>query len=127
LNRTQFQALPWLLLQYQVQEATGYDRSTLSKLIDCGVLEVIRSNGCRQTKLRKIQIAKLLKLEDWLDRERWEDEPHLMTLKAVCHWTGYSVNTIHKMVRGGELDLVRPAGIEHGRYRKRQIAELLGL
>jgi len=127
VNKLRFQSLPWLLLRGQVCAATGYDRLSLAKLLDCGVLEEVRPNGCRWSKVRKLQVAKLLKLEDWLDRERWEAEPHLMTVKAVCGWTGYSEHTIQKLARHGVLDLVKPAGLGHGRYRKRQVAELLGL
>lgn len=127
MTREQFQELPWLLLPHQVRLVVGYAPATVLKLMDCGVLKVVQPAGSQQSKVQKIQVAQLVKLVEWLDWERWKAEPALMGEKAVTAWTGYAGRTLKKMVEAKSLELIRPAGLNGGRYRKTQVGKLIGL
>jgi hypothetical protein len=127
MTRAEFQTLPWLLFEHQVRDVTGYAAGTVAKLFDCGVLKPIKPEGCHQAKVRKVQVAQMLKLESWLDRQAWEAQPALMGAKAVSAWTGYSLATLRKMVTAGSLELIRPSCFNRGRFRKAQVGRLIGL
>lgn len=127
MTKPEFQSWPWLLFEHQVRRATGYAAGTVEKLVDCGVLESVRPDGCGQRKVRKVQVARMLKCENWLDIERWRSEPEFMGTKSVSAWTGYSASTLSKLVEAGALDMVRMAGLSRGKFLKRQVARLIGL
>ena len=124
MNQQEFQRLPWLLLEQQVT-ALGYDRRTLAKLVDCGVLEKVTPAGNGHARYRKKQLAQLL---EWpADAGGFAAERPLMSLKAVRTWTGFSEETLGKIVQAGGLRLVKPPGTAQGKYLKDQIAALIGI
>lgn len=124
----ELKALPWLLSDHQVIEVTGYAANTLRKLVDCSVLAAVQPKGCGVRRFRKAQVAQMVGLDlGELGAQDFVQEPLLMAQKGVWVWTGYDEKTLVKMVTAGGLQLVKPPGLCHGKYRKAQVATLIGL
>lgn len=135
MTHEEFKRLPFLLSDGQVIELTEYAPRTLRKMVECGHLAEVLPAGATQRRFRKVQVALLAGLE-WRDQaEGFRAEPMLMKEKAVSTWTGYAQNTLRVLaVRGKQakpgalrLVVVRLAGMGAGRFRKVEVAELLGL
>lgn len=124
----EFKRLPWLLFKGQVTELLGYSDNTLDKMVDCQVLRCVKPAGLRWDRFQKAQVAKMLGwgIEE-LGAEEFGREPMLMPEKGVTVWTGLCDESLGKVVAAGGLVLVRPAGLRCGRYRKAEVAELIGL
>jgi excisionase family DNA binding protein len=127
MTSANFESLPWLLFEHQVLELTGYGRNTLEKLVDCGVLEAVKLAGSNQRRFRKTQVAALLALPEPKGAAAFQAEPFLMGEKAVMVWAGFTRKFLRQVVKAGALKMVRPAGLKHGRFQKREVAALLGL
>ena len=119
--------MPWLLFEGQVIEFTGYGRNTLDKLVDCGTLAPVRPNGCGQRRFRKIQVATLLGISVEQELAQFRKEPWLLSEKATMVYTGYTHKVLEHIVRAGGLEVIRPAGLRNARFRKTEVAKLLGL
>lgn len=127
MTHEEFKRLPFLLMEYQATEVMGYAPRTLWKLVACGHLEEVQPAGSGTRRFRKVQVALLAGL-DWEDgAEEFAREPFMMKEQSVCRWTGYAPKTLCKIAQAGGLVLVRPAGMETGKFRKVEVAELLGL
>ncbi len=129
MTRAEFQALPMLLFENQAIAFTGYARPTLAKMIDAGVFFLVRPAGCGQGKLRKVQLAQIAGLDEWLleDAARFKGEPWLMPEKAVSAWTGYDRRTLAKIGKASGIHVIHPPGLTVARYRKLDVAEWIGL
>jgi hypothetical protein len=125
MTQAEFKALPYLLLEHQVA-ALGYDRRTVAKFADCGVLHKVEPAGSGHARYQKRQLAQLLGLEATLELAEFRREPLLMSLKSVRRWTGFTEETLAKIVQAGGLRRVQPPGSSHGKYLKEQIARLIG-
>ena len=128
MTQKEFQGLPWLLKEQQV-EALGYDRRTLRKMVDCQVLKKVSLPGCGQGRYQKRQLALLLRWDHLLqeDMERFKSEPPLMMLKAVQGWTGFAEETLSKIMQAQGLTAIRPPGVNQGKFLKAEVAGLLGV
>jgi hypothetical protein len=126
-QRLQFQKWPWLLFERQVIEVTGYGHNTIEKLIDCGTLLSVKPRGCTQRRFQKIQVAQLLAVELDQQLESFRREPLLLSEKSVLSYSGFSRTVLREVTHAGGLQLIRPAGLSTGRYRKSELAQLLGL
>lgn len=128
MTRVELKEMPWLLSDRQVIAVTGYAVLTLRKLVDCAVLATVQPAGCEVRRFRKAQVALLLgmRLEE-LGAEGFRCEPLLMGQKGVWVWTGYDKRTVGKIVAAGGIHVVRPPGMSHGKYRKEEVGELIGL
>ena len=128
MTQTEFKSLPLLLFEHHVIEITGYARNTLRKMTDCAVLNLVKPKGCGQARYQKKQIAQLVGWEGLLkeDQSAWSREALLLPEKTVTRYTGFSADTLRKISHAGGLNVLRPAGIGSGRYRKVQISELVG-
>lgn len=122
-----FKGLPWLVLEGQVIDLMGWGRNTLAKMADCGTLHLVKPPGCAQHRFRKIQLATILGVSLEAELEEFRREPLMMSEKATLRHTGYARNTLREIVSAGGLRVIRPAGLTNGRYRKTEIAQLLGL
>lgn len=122
-----FKKLPFLLMDHQVIEVTGYHLRTLGKMVECAHLAEVRPAGSGQRRFRKVQVALLAGLEWEAEAEAFRQEPLLMKEKAVVSWTGYAQNTLRAICKGHGLTLVRLAGMNGGKFRKLEVARLLGL
>lgn len=123
----QFKRLPFLLDRAQVIEVTQYCAATLAKMIECCHLMEVRPAGATDRRFRKVQVALLAGLEWEAEAKRFAEEPLLMREKAVTTWTGYHQNILRRICQARGLTLVRPAGMSVGKFRKVEIAALLGL
>jgi hypothetical protein len=126
MTQEEFRKLPWLMFNGQVLEAAGYSRNTLRKMVDCGVIEEVRPPGCTQRRYRKAQLAKLLGIDIATDVSAFRKEPFLLSEKAASGWTGYTTDVLQAIARRGGIVVVRPAGLSNARYRKSEIAGLIG-
>ena len=126
MTKDEFRQLPLLIQEHHVMEASGYARNTVRKLVDCGVLRLVKPKGCHQGRFQKRQVARLLKWEEAVETDALKREPALMLEKSVRAITGYSTATLDQLVAAGALSFVRPAGISVGRFRKAEIARLVG-
>lgn len=123
----EFKALPFLLMDHQLLEVTGYHERTMEKLVECAHLLPVLPAGATERRFRKVQVAQLAGL-DWEEEAlRFWDEPMLMGEKSVTTWTGYAGKTIDRIATAGGLTRIRPAGIERSKFRKVEVAALLGL
>ena len=125
-----FLQLPWLLPEHQVVECLGYTSSTVDKLVDCGVLTSVKPSGCDQRRFRKIQVGLLLEMHEerivaLMPVELVLPRPLLLSEKVVMVTTGYSRNTLRKIVAAGGLRAVKPAGLTNLRYLRDDIVELV--
>jgi predicted DNA-binding transcriptional regulator AlpA len=127
MTQEEFKRLPFLLTKSQVLAAVGYSPSTLVKMVSCGVLEKVRPAGSGQLRFRKVQVAMLMGYPLEEEVKAFDREPLLMKLKAVHVWTGYAEPTVRNIARAGGLRWVRPAGMGAGKFRKAEVAQLLGL
>lgn len=127
MTHEQFRKLPFLLSDHQVLEVTDYDPRTLNKMVDCGLLLQVIPAGAKNRRFRKVQVALLTGLAWEEEAKAFGEEPLLMREKAVVTWTGYVQNTLRAICKGHGLTLVRPAGMTGGKFRKVEIAGLLGL
>lgn len=126
MTREQFQLLPYLLTSAQA-EACGYERRTLNKYAENGILTVVLPAGCVQRRFQKRQFAQLLGWEDTLDLAGWQREKPLIQVAAVAQWTGYDVHTLLAIVRAGGLVAVDPGGLGRRHYRKEEVGRWIGL
>nr|WP_294577556.1 hypothetical protein [uncultured Rhodopila sp.] len=124
MSENEFSGLPGLLSRLQVMKATGYTANTLDKMVECGVLGLVKPKGCRHGRFQKKQIAAILGLAAGL--EDFRREPLLMETKAVTRWTGYTALTLKHIASARGLTAVRPASMVKCRYRKGEIAGWLG-
>jgi len=130
MTKLQFQALPLLIFEHHVVAVTGYARNTIAKFTDCGVLTIVKPNGSGQGRFQSRQIAQMIGwdwkevLREWI--EQFQRENNLMLEKAVTRYTGYAEKTLLNIRKARGLDFLKPAGADAGRYRKEQIAELIG-
>lgn len=122
-----FQKLPFLLRRLQVMEVLDCDKRTLPKMIACGHLTKVVPPGAQELRFRKVQVALLVGFEWESQAQEFWREPLLMREKAVVKWTGYAAMTLERIVQGHGLVRVRPAGMTAGKFRKVEVAELLGL
>lgn len=129
MTRAEFEELPCLLFEHEVMRLTGYARPTVRKMIDCGVLRIVKPAGCGQAKLQKIQVARLVGLMEFVVEvhRQFKAEPMLLPEKTVLRWTGYNGKTLQKIAEAGGAVVVRPPGLTGGRYQKWEIAEWIGL
>jgi len=129
MTQAEFLALPWLLFEHHAMDVTGYARNTLEKMVDCGVLRRVKVKGCSQGRYLKMQLAELAGLGPKVREAamQFRREPLLMPEKRVCVWTGYGVDAMEKIRKAGGLAVVRVPGISGVRYRKADVAELIGL
>lgn len=127
MTKKEFEVLPQLLMEHHLA-AVGYGRATVAKFVDCGVLERICPKGCGQARYQKRQVAQILKWEECLVAARgaFVLEPALMPPKAVRVWTGWSETTLGKIAHAGGLSVVRPPGTRRGKFRKDEVAKLIG-
>lgn len=61
-----------------------------------------------------------------MTREEFKKLPHLVMEGAVVE-LGYGRRTIAKFVDSNVLRKIQPAGAGHGKYQKKQVAQLLGV
>jgi hypothetical protein len=136
MTQDDFKKLPFLLTPHQLLEATGYDKRTVGKLVECCHLVEVRPAGLTERRYRKVQVAMLAGLEWKEEAERFRQEPLLMPEKTVVNWTGYGHVTLDVIVRASHpasgterlrLVRVRPAGMSGGKFRKLEVGALLGL
>jgi hypothetical protein len=127
VTHEEFQKLPFLLEYPEVLEVMDYAPRTLEKMVECAVLVEVMPAGITRRRFRKVQIAMMAGLEWQSQAEEFKKEPLLMREKAVVRWTGYAQNTLRRIVRAHGVTIVRPAGMTAGKFRKLEIAELLGL
>ena len=126
MTRDEFKRLPYLVMEHHVV-AAGFGRATVSKFVDCGVLVRICPAGCGQARYQKKQLGQLLHWGDLLDNRDWNQEPALLSIKAVMRWTGWSDTTLSNMAAAGGLSFVKPAGSGKGKFLKSDVARLIGL
>lgn len=126
MTKAEFIALPMLLLEYQVIEATGYSPTTLRKLVDCGVLEKVRGPNGGWGRYRKLQVAKLAGIPPAEVIEQWraltQTRPLLMGEKEVTRITGLAWRALP-----GMFTQIRPAGSAEAKYRVEEIAAFCGI
>lgn len=129
MSVAEFEGLAWLVFEGEAARALGFSREYMRKLVECGVLQLVQPKGAGQGKLRKVQLAQVVRIDLSAEARRfWEQEPLLMTPKAVMGWTGYNRATLEKIARAGGLTRIRFPGGEHAaRYRKLEVAELMGV
>ena len=125
MTREEFIKLPLLLTAGQAA-ACGYSRRTLLKYANNEILRLVCPAGCVQRRFQKKQLAQLLGWEDALNLPAWRREPPLLTLNAVCQWTGYDSHQVSKITKAGGLSVVNAAGIGRNRYRKTEVQEWIG-
>jgi excisionase family DNA binding protein len=129
MSEAEFVRMSWLLFPIEAARVTGWSKDYVLKLIENQVLHQVKPKGTRHSKVRKVQLAQLLGLNLGPDRARFvEGERLLMTPKAVMAWTGYDRRTLEKIAAAGGLTRVRlPGGGNAPRFRKSEVAELIGL
>lgn len=125
MTHAEFRQLPYLLLEHQVALA-GYDRRTLAKFVECGVLTKVQPAGSGFARYQKRQLALLLGWEALLETADFAAERPLMGYKPVHRWTGFAEGTLEHIVHAGGLTRVKPPGATQGKYRKQEIARLIG-
>ncbi len=126
MTQDEFQRLPWLVFGHQVQTALGYSRPTLRKMVDCGLLTEVRPPSCTQRKYLKVQLAEVLGMDVTGEVARFRKEPLLMAEKSAVNWTGYTPEVLQAISKAGGLQAVRLAGQGWVRYRKMEVARLIG-
>ena len=127
MTQSEFHGLPYLLGRRQTERALGYDRRTLMKMVDAGVLRGIRPEGCCHYRFQKRQVAILAGIEMETARQELRRAPLLVPAKTVMAWTGYAAHTLDRIVEAGGLTMVRTANSSAGKYRKVEIMMLIGL
>lgn len=60
-----------------------------------------------------------------MTREEFQRLPYLMSPSQVAR-CGYALHTVEKYAAHGILKVIQPAGMPHRRFRKLQVAQLLG-
>lgn len=128
MTKGEFNGLPFLLFSHEVCEVLGYRQNTMRKMVECEVLQTVLLPGC-QAKFRKVQVAQLAGLEEWLapELEAFRHEPLLLGLKAVMRWVGYSKSRVPILVRAAKWQVVQPPGQRYRRFRKVDVARVIGL
>jgi hypothetical protein len=61
-----------------------------------------------------------------MTQAEFNELPLLLTDKEAERATGFSRNTLRKMVDNKVLNFIKPAGMDQGRYQKKQVADLVG-
>jgi hypothetical protein len=128
MTKKEFVNGPGLLMEKEVV-SLGFARPTIEKFVELGVLKKVKPVGCSQARYQKRQLALLL---EWTDvaagvEQAFAAEPQMMGRKEVLQWTGMSKETLDKMAEKGGLRAVRLPGCNQGKYRKADIAAMLGL
>ena len=126
MTKAEFKALPLLLVEHQVVAATGYASKTLRKLVDCGVLALVKPNGCGWGRYQKLQVARLAGIAEGEVLEDWKAEtakrPFLIGEKQAGRLTGLTGHSLPTV-----FTPVRPAGAGGVRYRVEEIAAVCGI
>lgn len=117
------------LVMEKAAVSLGFARPTLAKLVDVGALKKVKPPGCAHAHYAKVQLADLMGWPDVVEsiRERFRAEPHMMGRKEVLYWTGMCKDTLNNISAKGGLRAERPLGASQAKYRKWEVAKLLGL